>query len=108
MATGRPIVSTHVKDVVRQWSDICHLTKNDPIEFVRVVDQILTNPDPERVRRGVELAKNNSWENTVKTMQGLIKEAITKQERRSTRKIIPVTDPEQEVMAYQYQPTQGS
>jgi glycosyltransferase involved in cell wall biosynthesis len=108
MATGRPIVSTHVKDVVRQWSDICHLTKNDPIEFVKVVDRILTEPDPERVRRGVELAKNNSWENTVKTMQGLIKEAITKQERRSTRKIIPVTDPEQEVMAYQYQPTQGS
>jgi glycosyltransferase involved in cell wall biosynthesis len=108
MATGRPIVSTHVKDVVRQWSDIVHLTRNDPIEFIRTVDRILTQPDPERVRRGVELAKRNSWENTVKTMQGLIKEAITKQERRSTRKIIPVTDPEQEVMAYQYQPTQGS
>jgi glycosyltransferase involved in cell wall biosynthesis len=108
MATGKPIISTHVKDVVKQWSDIVYLTKNEPGEFVKAVDEILTNLDGARVERGVELAKKNSWENTVKTMQGLIKEAIAKPDRRSKKKIIPITDPEQEIMAYQYHPTQGS
>jgi len=41
----------------------------------------------------------------VKTKQGLIRDSIKKDDRRSNRKISPLSDIE---IAYQYAPTQGS
>jgi beta-glucosidase/6-phospho-beta-glucosidase/beta-galactosidase len=104
MATGKPIVSTHVKDVVSQWSDIVRLAKGAE-EFVKQAEEALKNPSDERVKRGLELAKQSAWEPTVAKMQGLIKQAITKTDRRSARKIEPMTEAELE---YVYMATQGS
>jgi hypothetical protein len=105
MATGKPIVGTHVRDVVKQWSDIVRLAKGTE-EFVKQIEDALrAGPDDERVKKGLELAKKCSWEGTVATMQGLIKDAITKKDRRSARKIEPMTQAELE---YVYMATQGS
>jgi beta-glucosidase/6-phospho-beta-glucosidase/beta-galactosidase/glycosyltransferase involved in cell wall biosynthesis len=104
MATGKPIVSTHVRDVVRQWSDIVYLAKNAE-EFVKAAEEALKNPGSDRVKRGIELAKASSWEATVATMQQLIKSAITKKDRRSTQNIEPLEESELE---YIYMATQGS
>ena len=57
------------------------------------------------VHRGVELAKQCSWEGTVAKMQSLIKDAITGPKRRSGGTIEPITETELE---YQYMATQGS
>src|SRR3954452_15905146 len=83
MATGRPIISTPVKDVLRQWSDICVIAKTAQ-EFVDAAEKLLNDESfrNERVQRGLELAQQNGWENTVATMQKLLKEAITKDDRR--------------------------
>ena len=107
MATGKPIVSTHVRDVVKQWSDIVYLAKGAE-EFVAQAQKALDRDNPdrnERVRRGLELAQKCSWESTVRQMQDLIRQAITKKERRSARRIEPMTVAELE---YQYMATQGS
>jgi hypothetical protein len=104
MATGKPIVSTHVRDVVKQWSNEVRLAKGAE-EFIRQAEDALRNPNDERVRRGIELAKKNSWEGTVATMQRLIKEAISKKDRRSERDIQPLEESELE---YVYMATQGS
>jgi beta-glucosidase/6-phospho-beta-glucosidase/beta-galactosidase len=104
MATGKPIVSTPVRDVVRQWSDIVYLAKNAE-EFIAAAEQALKDPKGERVQRGLELAKKCSWESTVATMQQLIKEAIGKDDRRSVRDIEPLEESELE---YVYMATQGS
>ena len=104
MATGKPIVSTPVRDVVRQWSDIVYLAKNAG-EFVKAAEDALKNPRGERVQRGLELAKKCSWESTVATMQQLIKEAISEKDRRSTRDVEPLEESELE---YVYMATQGS
>jgi beta-glucosidase/6-phospho-beta-glucosidase/beta-galactosidase/glycosyltransferase involved in cell wall biosynthesis len=104
MATGKPVISTPVRDVVRQWTDIVHIARNAE-EFVAAAQKALENPDHERIQRGLELARQSSWENTVLQMQNLIKEAIGKKQRRSSRKIEPLTEAELE---YQYQHTQGS
>jgi len=104
MATGKPIVSTPVRDVVRQWSDIVYLAKNAE-EFVKAAEDALKNPRGERVQRGLELAKKCSWESTVATMQQLIKEAISEKDRRSTRDVEPLEESELE---YVYMATQGS
>src|SRR5215210_1337384 len=106
MATGKPIVSTPVRDVVKQWSDIVHLAKGAD-DFVMAAQRALQGEGDtaERVRRGLELARKCSWEGTVQTMQNLITEAITKKDRRSGRKVEPLTESQLE---YQYMATQGS
>jgi beta-glucosidase/6-phospho-beta-glucosidase/beta-galactosidase/glycosyltransferase involved in cell wall biosynthesis len=104
MATGKPIVSTPVRDVVRQWSDIVHLAKNAE-EFVKAAEEALKNPNSERVQRGLELARQCSWESTVDKMQQLIKQAIKRDDRPSVRDIEPMEESELE---YIYMATQGS
>ena len=59
----------------------------------------------QRVQRGLELAKQCSWESTVAKMQSLIKDAITKPDRPSGQKIEPIAQAELE---YIYMATQGS
>jgi beta-glucosidase/6-phospho-beta-glucosidase/beta-galactosidase/glycosyltransferase involved in cell wall biosynthesis len=105
MATGKPIVGTPVRDVVRQWSDIVRIARTAE-EFVKQAEDALkSRGNDERVNKGIELAKRSSWEGTVATMQRLIKEATTKADRRSARKTEPLTEAEVE---YLYMATQGS
>jgi hypothetical protein len=106
MATGKPIVSTHVKDVVNQWSDVVLLARGAE-EFVRQAERALGKQDDveARVARGLALARECSWERTVERMQGLIREAIGRKQRRSSRRIEPMTDAQLE---YVYMATQGS
>jgi beta-glucosidase/6-phospho-beta-glucosidase/beta-galactosidase/glycosyltransferase involved in cell wall biosynthesis len=104
LATGRPVIGTPVKDVVRQYKDTVSVVKT-AAEFVAEAERLLKNPDPDRVQRGIEKARQNSWENIVKRMQELIKEAIVQPTRRSAKKIEPLTESE---LDYQYHYTPGS
>jgi hypothetical protein len=104
MATGKPVISTPVRDVVRQWSDIVHIARTAE-EFISVAEKALNEPDTQRIARGLELAQKSSWENTVEAMQNLIKESISKHERRSKQKVAPLSEAE---LSYQYQHTPGS
>jgi hypothetical protein len=105
MATGKPIVGTPVRDVVRQWSDIVRIATGANEFVAQIEDALKAGPDDERVRRGIELAKKSSWEQTVATMQQLIKEATGRDDRPSRGKIEPLTESELE---YVYAATQGS
>jgi hypothetical protein len=106
MATGRPIVSTPVKDVVNQWNDICLIAKGTDAYLEAIHKALENGPDvQQRVAKGVELSKQCSWESTVAKMQSLITGAITKPQRRSGAKITPLPQAELE---YQYTATQGS
>jgi glycosyltransferase involved in cell wall biosynthesis len=104
MATGRPIISTPVRDVVRQWSHLVDIVRTAD-EFVAAAERLLKNPDPARLQKALDLAKQCSWEVTVDTMQGLIREAIRRTDRRSHKEIMPISETELE---YQYQYTPGS
>jgi glycosyltransferase involved in cell wall biosynthesis len=104
LATGRPVISTPVKDVIRQYSDLVDIVKTAD-EFVAAAERVLKEPPVDRIERGLSKAASCGWENTVANMQRLIKDAISKPDRRSKRKIEPLTEAELE---YQYQRTQGS
>src|SRR5262249_37711687 len=106
MATGRPIISTPVKDVVRQWSDIISIVKSAD-KFIEAAEKFL-NEKPlrqEKVEKGLALASQCGWENTVKSMQELIRDAIKKPDRRSAQKIEPLTNAQ---LQYVFHATQGS
>ncbi len=109
MATGKPIISTPVKDVVRQYADLLTITSNNsPEEFVKAAEQIFQNSNPGRIAAGIEKARQNSWENTVATMQNLISQAIGKEERPSKKKVRPLAEAEGGGLEYVYMATQGS
>ena len=76
LATGRPVVSTAVKDVVRQYRDTVVIVR-DTEEFLKAIDDALAGGQKAMVARGIEKARGASWENTVGEMQRIIDEAIS-------------------------------
>jgi len=103
LATGKPVISTPVKDVLRQYTDTVEIA-NTPKEFVEKVSQMLANPDQNKIQLGLEKAKANSWERNVASMKQNIKDAITQPERRS-KNAKPAADPGP---GYLYRHTPGS
>ena len=75
LATGKPVVSTAVKDVVRQYEDTVAIA-HSPEEFLEKIDAALAGDQAEMVERGIEKAHAASWENTVGAMQRIIDTAL--------------------------------
>jgi glycosyltransferase involved in cell wall biosynthesis len=77
MATGRPIVSTAVADVVRNFGSVVKIGRS-PEEFIELCRQVLAKPDEEARERGLQMARENSWETIVERMEGHVAEALAK------------------------------
>jgi beta-glucosidase/6-phospho-beta-glucosidase/beta-galactosidase/glycosyltransferase involved in cell wall biosynthesis len=103
LATGKPVVSTAVKDVVRQYSDLVEIATS-PQDFIRKAEQLLDNPRPDRIEQGLALARKMSWEGHVTSMRNNIKQAIENNNRRSSH-IKPIADP---APGYFFKHTPGS
>ncbi|MGZ8378836.1 MAG: glycosyltransferase [Gemmatirosa sp.] len=83
MAAGKPIVSTAVADVVRNFTPIVKVARSHD-GYVAAVRSAVACPDPEMIARGIGMAKDASWESIVGTMQGLI--AATQTRRQEPRR----------------------
>lgn len=103
LATGRPVVSTPVRDVVEQYSNLVELVKTAP-DLVAAVERLLQKPNPERIRMGIERASGSTWDSAVGRMQALIAKA-TNGQRRSSRIMEPCRDL---IKNFHCAPTQGS
>ena len=66
MATGSPIVSTAIEDVILQFSD--------------VVQSAVHSPDEKSIRLGLELAKLNSWNAIVERLEQHIADVLAPEE----------------------------
>jgi glycosyltransferase involved in cell wall biosynthesis len=75
MAGGKPIVSTPVADVVRNFGDIVRVAGTYD-EFIEAVLQILAEPDPQRIAAGLQRADGATWDATVAAMRGHLLEAV--------------------------------
>ena len=78
LATGRPVVSTPVRDVVRQFRDLLQIA--DSKRFVEAIRAVLRGErrDPDA---GLERARASSWEKTVSAMELYV--AVAASARRS-------------------------
>lgn len=103
LATGKPVVSTPVKDVVAQYADLMEIAAT-PAEFIAALERALHAPDVDRIQRGLKKAAASSWESTVAQMEKLILQAINSDDRPSRKPIAPVSD----AAARSFVPTQGS
>jgi glycosyltransferase involved in cell wall biosynthesis len=75
MATGRPIVSTPVEDVVAQFSDVITIAE-DASRFVEACARAAVQPQRRRIDRGLVLAARNSWDSIVARLERHIAEAL--------------------------------
>lgn len=79
MATGTPIVSTDVEDVVLQFSDAVTIaTTHD--EFIAGCERGIRHPSAVQIEAGLELAKNNSWESIVAQLEKHVEDVLNSKE----------------------------
>jgi glycosyltransferase involved in cell wall biosynthesis len=75
MAAGKPIVSTAVSDVVRNFTPVVTVATSHAT-FVDAVRQSLANPDLALIKRGLEQAAESSWDSVVARMESKLHEVI--------------------------------
>ena len=61
MATGKPIVSSAIDDVVRQFRRVVQIADSHE-QFIALCRQAVARPNRGRLERGIELAESNTWE----------------------------------------------
>jgi len=76
MATGRPVVSTAIEDVVFQFSDVVEIGRSHD-EFCASSRRVAESPDREKVARGLKLASRNTWEAVVENLERHIEEFLS-------------------------------
>jgi glycosyltransferase involved in cell wall biosynthesis len=76
MAAGKPIISTAIKDVVRDYKSCVKIVATAE-EFVQAIDSILMDtPDVFMNYEYAEILKNTSWDATAGKMKTLIKTTV--------------------------------
>jgi glycosyltransferase involved in cell wall biosynthesis len=75
MAARKPIVSTAVPDVVRNFTPVVRVAKS-PAQFIELAKRVSRNPDLVLLAEGVKKANSASWESIVSQMGKLITSAI--------------------------------
>ncbi len=92
MAAGKPIVSTAVPDVVRNFTPVVQVAHSME-EYVSAVRHALDHPDAKLIAAGIELAHNSSWDSTVSQMRELMLACIRKPARASPLSRLPIAGP---------------
>jgi glycosyltransferase involved in cell wall biosynthesis len=75
MAAGKPVVSTAIADVVRNFTPIVAVA-HSPGEFLDAVEQAWRSPDAVLIEQGIERAADASWDATVASMRTDIQKAV--------------------------------
>ena len=77
MASGKPIVSVPIQEVVDNYSDIISVAESKE-QFCDAIDSELTNDSPERSNRRIEIARSHSWLSNIEEISERITEVINK------------------------------
>lgn len=75
MGAGKPIVSTAVADVVRNFAPIVQVGSSAN-EFIALTRDALQRPDPDRIAAGLARARASSWGVIVDNMWSLVARAV--------------------------------
>lgn len=67
MAAGKPVISTAIKDVVRDYSH-CVSIVGTPANFSEEIEKILNSPDKELIQEFDKILKKTSWKATAEKM----------------------------------------
>jgi glycosyltransferase involved in cell wall biosynthesis len=82
MATGRPIVSTAIEDVVLQFGDVVKIARSHE-QFATMCHRSAACPNPLGVRRGLKVAAANSWDSVVGQLEAHVLDVLAGKRSRS-------------------------
>ena len=82
MATGTPIVSTPVPDVVSNFGKVVKVA-NTHEEFIEFCRKETLQPDESAIARGIQMAQENQWETIVEKLEGHIEDVLRLQQTRA-------------------------
>jgi len=71
LALGKPVVSTYIEDVAWQFGQIVSLAHTAE-EFLAALDRGVLAPDLEKIQRGIEAVRDDSWNRIVPLFLDLI------------------------------------
>ncbi|HEU0251917.1 MAG TPA: glycosyltransferase [Pyrinomonadaceae bacterium] len=77
MATGRPVVSSAVPDVVRNFGAVVNVACSHD-EFISLCSKAASAPDADAIERGLKMAASSSWESIVAQLENHVTAAIHK------------------------------
>ena len=83
MATGRPIVSTAIEDVIVQFEDVVKVART-PEDFVFRCARSARIPNVVAIRRGLKLAKANTWESIVSQLESHVADVLANRRSMAT------------------------
>jgi glycosyltransferase involved in cell wall biosynthesis len=89
MAAGKPIVSTAIYDVVHHFRPVVAVARSHH-DFVMSVQGAISTPDTALIQRGLEQARDSSWECIVADMEHIVRTAIAARETPE-RRPLPAT-----------------
>jgi hypothetical protein len=75
MAAGRPVVSTALDEVRSNFSSVSRVATTHG-EFIQMCRQEVNSPGGLRIRRGLKLAADNTWEAITAKMEGHMEEVM--------------------------------
>ena len=75
MAAGRPVVSTALDEVRTNFSSVSRVAANHA-EFIALCRREVDSPSSRRVRRGLKLAAENTWEAIAAKMEAHFEEVL--------------------------------
>jgi beta-glucosidase/6-phospho-beta-glucosidase/beta-galactosidase len=83
MAMGKPVISTDVGDVYRNFGDVVKVAKNHE-DFIDHCRLFLSRRIEDAVPRGLQLAQNNSWESIVGNLERHLKDVLHEKKKMKT------------------------
>jgi glycosyltransferase involved in cell wall biosynthesis len=81
MAAGKPVVSTAIADVVRNFTPVVSVADSHD-EFIAEVERALAQPDRARIAQGIAQAGAAGWDAIVAAMRGHIEQAVASRSPR--------------------------
>jgi glycosyltransferase involved in cell wall biosynthesis len=75
MATGRMVVSSAVPDVVRNFGAVVRVAKNHD-DFIAHCRKAIEAPESDRIRQGLRMAEENTWERIVGRLEEHVEEVL--------------------------------
>ena len=84
LAAGKPVISTPILDVVKQYNTVVHFANNAD-DFIRIVEEEIEN-SPSWLAKVDEILSGNSWDKTWEQMQHIMIAALQKVQNENNLK----------------------
>jgi len=75
LAAGKPVISTAIPDVIKYYTGLVEISHTKE-EFVELSEKLLLEKGEERIKAGIERARESSWDTMAKFMVDKMKETM--------------------------------